>query len=199
MKCMITNMTMEQNAHMEPLDILGRLDVAEFPTPRTTIKAEVILLGDPKEAYSLSHLHRELEIRPIERFEKEDKKKDTFEDVRKGDEIRYQFIRGAYGNGPEESQWMKVIAVDGDMLTAVFNQDKFKNKYEFRVLRCQIIDHKCAKKRMKIRAQERIDIQNLADPTLETDAVRAVSVSKQSTTEDPVSDLRNRVKEFNLT
>lgn len=203
MKVIITQMSMSQGnrsrAFWDP-NALGGLG-AEVDCP-PEITASVILVGDPKEAHSLTG-HPNLEIRPAERVEPSP---NTL-DVAKGDKVQYRFLRGARsGNpAPETSKWMTVIAIDKDKLTVCDKESP--GLYEFVILKCQITALEPKKNRkVRISAQERIDVPDLANSSIETDAVTLASVQStlrvkdgyELVKKDSLSDLRRSVKEFNL-
>lgn len=113
-------------------------------------------------------------------------------DIKKGDKIRYQFIR-KNGSNPEVSVWMKVKYIDGDLITTD-NTGPY-GTYEFRVLRCQVVEHlpKKTKVREQVEADPEVPVEN-------KELVIAATERHFSKIEDnSIKNLRKRIEEFNLT
>ena len=182
MRCRITRINVH---HDELMHIDVRDHYSDAPRSRARVEAEGVMVGDPREAHGLMHCNEELEIRPVERFEKAEAKVPVyFDHIQKGDEVRYQFIRGDIGKVPEDGEWMKVVRVEGDIITAVFAPERFGNRFMFRVLRCQIIEHR-SKDGKNVKALPRKE-----EPRAD---IKVVEPNNGS-----IDALRKRVEEFNL-
>lgn len=138
------------------------------------IKGEVRLLGGWEEAQELIRHGEGLVLVPM------NKQPQVF-DVKKGDEVKYQFIRGSGGREPEISIWMKVKSVDGDMITS--SQNGQYGPYEFRVLKCQIVEHRPKGSKASSKKPVVENPKKVEDPR----------------PDDEISSLRKQIQEFNLT
>lgn len=157
-----TRVRKELITNMKAIITNTRINISREDGHRMT--GEILFL-DPLNS---AHLNGAVEIYPDGFLEK-------FSDIQKGDEVKYQFIRGAQGSGPETSLWMKVKKVDGEMITTSNNGQY--GPYEFRVLRCQITEHKSK------------------NPSKKTTTPKDESSIKLV---DPLLDLRKQIERFNL-
>lgn len=119
---------------------------------------------------------------------------DAKAEIKKGDKIRYQFIRGKGGVKPEVSVWMKVLDVVGDMITAAGTHNEYGD-YEFRVLRCQVVEH--LPKKTKVREMVETDPGVPAEnKELVIEATERHFAKVENGT---IAALKKRIEEFNLT
>lgn len=164
------------------------------------ITATVRLLGTPGEAHELYYNspHREVEV--VQAGSSPELSGKNFSDVKVGDQITYNFLRG--GTVPEVSIWMHVKAVKGDVITASNNGPH--GPYSFKIHRCQIVEHRPKGMQSRVVSKQAFDAEKHEKLGLLGEAPKKRSHTfkagdDQSTMPDPLAEIRKNVMEFELT